>query len=205
MAKIRELSILQRLSLTIGIFLFRLLALTLKVHFTDRAKELFENSPRSHLILLWHNRLALALIVFSRAKTSMPLTGLVSASGDGAFLAEVMRAFNIRCARGSSSRRSVEATRELLQALDDERNIVITPDGPRGPRYVVKEGTATIAQTHVKGTCVVGLSVSAFWEFNSWDSFILPKPFSTVTVDMIRQEDPITRESLEKALLANNS
>ena len=203
---IRQLTFLQKLGLSCGIFVFRILSLTLRVKFSPAMRGVLGNSPRQHLFLLWHNRLALALIAFSKIKTPLPLTGLVSASGDGAMLAYLMRAFGIRTARGSSSRRSVEGARELLQALDDERNIVIPPDGPRGPRYQVKEGSAAIAADYAKGVFVVGLVCSRFWQFHSWDRFILPRPFSTITVDMQKIEGAgaLTKERLQEKLLAMN-
>ena len=205
-AIIRQLNFLQRLGLSCGIFLFRLLALTIRVKFSPAMRQVLDSGPQRHLFLLWHNRLALALITFSKIKTPLPLTGLVSTSGDGAILAYLMRAFGIRTARGSSSRRSVEGTLELFQALSDERNIVITPDGPRGPRYQVKEGTVTIARDHASGTLVLGLTCSRFWQFHSWDRFILPKPFSTIVVDAQKNEgtEILTQSSIQKKLITLN-
>lgn len=192
------------MGISIGIFFFRLLALTIKVRLTPATHEIVLSNPRAHLLLLWHNRLALALIAFARVKNKLPLTGLVSASRDGAALALIMRSFAIQTARGSSSRRASEATRELLAALKDGRNIVITPDGPRGPIYSMKEGTATIAANHASGTLILGLSVSASWHFNSWDRFIMPKPFSTITVDIVKAATPITKDGLQTTLISIN-
>jgi len=203
MAKVQELNPIERVAIGMGVFVFRLLMATVKVRFTPRARKILEERPQGNLFLVWHNRLAMALMAFSKSKADVPLTGLVSTSRDGAALTFVMERFNIEVARGSSSRRSVEATRELLQAVEKGRNIVITPDGPRGPCYQMKEGAAIISQKYVKGTYAVGLRASNYWEFSSWDKFILPKPFSTVTVDLTRQEE-LARESLEKSLLENN-
>jgi lysophospholipid acyltransferase (LPLAT)-like uncharacterized protein len=204
MAKVQELTFPQKLGIGLGLLVFRLLMSTVRVRFSASAKKVLWQTPQRRLFLIWHNRLAMALMVFARSKVDIPFTGLVSASRDGAMLTQVMRSFGVQVVRGSSSRRAVEATKELIQAVESGRNIVITPDGPRGPIYQVKEGTATIAQQHVGGVYAVGLSASRFWRFYSWDRFILPKPFSTITVDLIEQGGEITRESLEKTLLANN-
>lgn len=216
-ARIHRLNFLQAFGVRLGIWGFRLLALMVRVELTPRAREIIEALPRSHLFLLWHNRLALALMTLLRINRKrkdlclrgLELTGLVSTSNDGAFLEAVMHAFGVKTVRGSSSRRSVEATRELIEALGAGCNIVITPDGPRGPLYSVKDGAAVLARDYAAGALGVGLNVSRFWQFRSWDRFILPKPFSTITMDLQRIElheagAPITKEQIQEMLRAAN-
>ncbi len=199
MPLVQQLSPSKKLSMRLGVLLFRLLLLTLRVRLSENALAFKNSNPRRSLILLWHNRLALALAAFSSHGPALPLTGLVSASADGAILDFVMRAFGIETARGSSSRRAVEATRELFEALEQGRNIVITPDGPRGPCYQVKPGAAQIASEHVEQTYILGLKVSRAWKLRSWDGFLVPKPFATVTVDIAAAGER-TPEALKNAL-----
>ena len=163
-AVIRQLPFFKRLGVRFGVFIFRLLILTLRVKMDDKTRAFFAQQPRRSLCLIWHNRLALALSAFIRVGKGIPLTGLVSASGDGAVLAEVMHAFGIRTVRGSSSRRAVEAAKELLTEMAAGRNAVITPDGPRGPLYQVKEGTAEIGRAHAQAVYVVGLNCQNVWQ-----------------------------------------
>jgi len=61
-------------------------------------------------------------------------------------------------------------------------------DGPRGPRGVVKPGLIVMAQLSGVPIVPVYISVNKAWMLNSWDSFIIPKPFSTV---VIRWDNPI--------------
>ena len=87
-----------------------------------------------------------------------------------------------------------------------------TPDGPRGPRYVMKTGPISLAS--VTGTGVIPISVNASrcWSVRSWDGFQIPKPFSTLTLilgDMVMippdlDEDGLElyREKVEAALMA---
>lgn len=186
-----SLPLAKRILISIGILWVRLLGWTIRVELSPRAMALLKERPSGTLFLLWHNRLALALIAFSRYGRHLPLTGLVSSSRDGAILAQVMHAFGIETVRGSSSRRAVEATRELFAALQKGRNIVITPDGPRGPCYKMKEGTSQIAQAHASATYLLGLHVSSSWKARSWDGFIVPRPFATLRVDV--QNPPVDR------------
>ncbi|MEJ2655991.1 MAG: hypothetical protein P8012_02195, partial [Desulfobacterales bacterium] len=74
-------------------------------------------------------------------------------------------------------------------------------DGPKGPSGVVKPGVIRLA--HAANAVVVPFSVSAkkAWYFNSWDKFLLPKPFSKVTLrfrEMIKFERVKDREILER-------
>jgi lysophospholipid acyltransferase (LPLAT)-like uncharacterized protein len=186
----------------LGAIFFRLIILTMRVRLTPRAQEFLSSKPKSCLVLIWHNRLSLALAGFSRKGRRIPLTGLVSASGDGAYLAEVMHAFGVQTARGSSSRRDMEATRELIAAIDAGRNIVITPDGPRGPIYTVKTGAVEVGRGHAKAICLVGLNCNRVWQLKSWDKFMFPKPFSVLELDIekIETTEEFSAESLQARL-----
>lgn len=200
----KTLSLPQRIGVAFGTLLFRLLICTLRVRPSPNLKAYLSSRPRGTFILLWHNRLALALAGFQRVGGHIPYTGLVSASGDGAFLSQVMHAFGVRTARGSSSKRAVEATRELLAALTDGRNIVVTPDGPRGPLYTVKDGTAELGR-HAQRVFVAGLKVSRAWQLNSWDRFLIPQPFATLTIDLAEMpKENLTAPALEQKLRALN-
>jgi lysophospholipid acyltransferase (LPLAT)-like uncharacterized protein len=74
------------------------------------------------------------------------LAALISASKDGAFLAAVLGRFGVEPIRGSSSRRGPQALLELTTHAKRGYDLAVTPDGPRGPRYVVKLGAIALAQ-----------------------------------------------------------
>lgn len=171
-----------RLLVGLGSVFFKLWALCVRIKLSDRLVDFIKANPQA-LILLWHNRLGLALMLVNRKAPHATLTGLVSASRDGAILAELMQNFGIQGARGSSSRRAMSATKELLSARDAGRSLVVTPDGPRGPIYQAKPGIESIAKT--TPTYVLCADAPKAWHANSWDRFILPKPFSTISFDII--------------------
>ena len=131
---------------------------------------------------IWHNGLALSMkIYFSFVrpqKSSQRLAGLVSASKDGALLAAIFEKFGVQPVRGSSSRRGAQALRELTTWADRGYDLAITPDGPRGPRYVVQEGAIVLAQ--LTGRALVPVSHHLGWKISlkSWDKFQIPLPFS---------------------------
>jgi lysophospholipid acyltransferase (LPLAT)-like uncharacterized protein len=53
-------------------------------------------------------------------------------------------------------------------------------DGPTGPPRVVKAGLIAMAQRSGAAICPIYLVCEKCWIFNSWDRFMVPKPFSRV-------------------------
>jgi hypothetical protein len=70
----------------------------------------------------------------------------------------------------------------LKQIIENGRTAIFTADGPRGPIYETKMGPIKLAQ-------LTGAPIGAFhmqperaWEVNSWDRFLIPKPFTRIVV-----------------------
>ena len=159
---------------------------------------------------MWHNRLALCLIGYHhyvRKRDQTPgLAALVSASKDGAFLAAILECFGVHPVRGSSSRRGPQALLELAGWAERGYDLAITPDGPRGPRYVVQEGIIGLAQ--VTGLPIIPASYHLSWKFQarSWDGFQIPLPFSRcemcigMPVRVAREASDEEREALRQQL-----
>lgn len=126
----------------------------------------------------WHGRQLLLGPLFHHAKLPVNVTMLISAHSDGRIIARAAKRFGIEASTGSSSKGGVRAFKGLLQAIERGDCVGITPDGPRGPRQLCKDGVIKLAQ--MSGAAIVPVSVGAtkFWRFNSWDQMILPKPFA---------------------------
>jgi lysophospholipid acyltransferase (LPLAT)-like uncharacterized protein len=163
-----------------------LVSATLRWSFEDQSGFYAENGQRRAIFAIWHNRLALSLLLYRRyVQSRFPrrrMACLVSASRDGGFLAEIIRRFGNVPVRGSSSRRGAAALRELLARAGEGDDIAITPDGPRGPRYEVQDGV--VAAAHLTGLPILPVSYSLQWKrtLRSWDRFQVPMPFSRVVV-----------------------
>jgi lysophospholipid acyltransferase (LPLAT)-like uncharacterized protein len=110
------------------------------------------------------------------------LVVLTSASHDGAALARAMGVQGMGAVRGSSSRRAVAALVGMKRALREGCDLCVTPDGPRGPRYVLQAGPVKLAES--AGVPIIPVHAHAFsaWALKSWDRFLIPKPFSRVRV-----------------------
>jgi lysophospholipid acyltransferase (LPLAT)-like uncharacterized protein len=130
------------------------------------------------IYVIWHGRL-LPLGYFHR---NQQLTAMVSRSGDGEYIARLLAGWDFDAARGSSSRGGSSALREMVKIARGGRSLVLTADGPRGPRQKLKQGVLTAAQ--LTGSAIIPATAAATraWWFEGWDRFLVPKPFSTVYV-----------------------
>jgi lysophospholipid acyltransferase (LPLAT)-like uncharacterized protein len=172
----------QRAAAWLVFVLVRGVALTLRYKSDDRSG-FFNHPPAGQAIYAtWHNRLSLCLVVYHeyprKHNQTEGMAALVSASKDGALLAAILEAFGVQPVRGSSSRRGGQALIELTGWAERGYDLAITPDGPRGPCYVVQEGAITLAQ--VTGLPIIPSSYSLNWKLRarSWDRFIVPLPFA---------------------------
>src|SRR5204863_6267666 len=107
---------------------------------------------------------------------------LISASSDGDLLADGVKRFGYDVIRGSSSRLGASAILQLTEVLASSRDVVITPDGPRGPVYELGPGIIFLAQRSGAAVVPVNIEYSSCWRLKSWDRFILPRPFAKVHV-----------------------
>jgi lysophospholipid acyltransferase (LPLAT)-like uncharacterized protein len=131
---------------------------------------------------------------------------MVSASKDGAFLTSILERFKVQPVRGSSSRRGPQALLELTTWAERGYDLAITPDGPRGPRYVVQEGIMSLAQ--LTGLPIVPASYHLNWKvrLNSWDRLQIPLPFAQCEfalgplVRVPREASDAERENLRRQL-----
>ena len=110
------------------------------------------------------------------------ITILISRSFDGELIARTVERLGFVAIRGSSSRDGSVGLRNLHRAYLAGHYCAITADGPRGPAMVAKPGVTQLAR-------LAGTTVSAFyvhperaWQLRSWDRFLIPKPFSRVTI-----------------------
>ena len=186
------------------------LGATLRWHWEDRSGLFESGSDQRAIFAVWHNRLALCLLVYRvriiRRFPGRRLAALVSASRDGGMLAHVLALFHVVPVRGSSSRRGAAALRELASAARRGCDLAVTPDGPRGPAYVVNEGVIAAAQ--LSGLPLVPVSYALGWKLTlrSWDGFQIPLPFSRVAVQVgaplwvPREADAAERERLRAEL-----
>lgn len=137
------------------------------------------DDPRRGLMCVWHDVLLIPTIGVV-APTQRITCCLVSQHQDGSYLAEVMGFLGYTTVRGSSKRGGAGAVKQLI---DDTagRHIVITPDGPRGPRRRMKPGAIYVASQTGRLLCPSAFACRNAWVIpGGWTDFVIPKPFTTV-------------------------
>ena len=155
---------------------------TLRYEVDDRAGILGKPVTENYIGALWHNRLLIFPLVLRRFFPQRQGAALISASRDGDLLADAIRRFGYDVVRGSSSRLGASAILQLTEMLASGRDVVITPDGPRGPVYELGSGVVFLARKSGAAVLPMNLEYSRCWRVGSWDRFIIPQPFSKVRV-----------------------
>lgn len=178
-----------------GVFLVeRLVTVSLRCRWRDDSGLARVRERGPVIFCLWHNRLAISMLVHRRHPRK--LAALVSASKDGALLAAVLGRFGVEQVRGSSSRRGPQALLELSRHAERGYDLAVTPDGPKGPRYTVQHGAIALAQ--VTGLPIIPVTCNTRWKLalKSWDQFQIPLPLSRCEL-ILRKPILVSREADE--------
>ena len=156
-------------------------------------------SGRGFIYVIWHETL-LPLIWHHRRRRD--ITMLVSSTLDGDYLMAFGGALGYRAVRGATGQGGLQALREVTGILRAGRPVAIAPDGPLGPRRVLKPGTLMAAQRAEALVLPLHATTDRGWRFDSWDRFLVPKPFAQVTV---RYAVPFAVESGDAGLEAGTA
>ena len=168
--------------IAVGFRLLQLWVRTLRYEIDDRAGVIGKPTDQNYIGTLWHNRLLIFPFVLRRFFSNRRGAALISASRDGELLADAITRFGFDVVRGSSSRLGASAILQLTDVLASGRDVVITPDGPRGPAYELGPGIIFLAQKSGAAVLPVNMEYSRCWRLKSWDRFILPRPFAKIRV-----------------------
>ena len=169
-----------------GLLLIRLISMTYRIKIVDgqKEKEILESKNRL-VYASWHQRFFPGITFFSTRK---PIAIIISKSLDGEMIAKAVDILGWYPIRGSSSRGGKEALAKIKDLARSDYKIGQIVDGPRGPFGVIKPGLLRIAQAGQLPVVPTITSAQSKWVFNSWDRFMVPKPFSKI---IIRFGDPI--------------
>lgn len=168
--------------------------------------------PNQPLILsFWHGKLFLPIMVVSSWQQKK-IAGLVSQSRDGAILTRWIERLGFKVVRGSSNRKGASSVVKLINLAKEGYSVGIAADGPRGPIYCAKSGSAYLAQKTGLPIVPIGAAYQTAKQFQSWDRFLLPMPFSKAAIYLneliyVQPEDDLEAASriLELSLNAADS
>ena len=153
------------------------------------------------IIAFWHNQLlTMPLFYFGRR---FGLSTLISLSKDGELASRIVRRWGIRTVRGSSHRGGIAALKEMLRLSKDScHHIALTPDGPKGPPFVVKDGPLILAMRSGRSITPLAVAYQRYAQMKSWDGFLLPFPFTKayfVCGDPVHITEEDNPEGLDRA------
>ena len=157
-------------------------------------------TARGVIGLAWHNRLLYFAPALPRSVRKHTMA-VVSASRDGQYVSDFISFFGIGALRGSSSKKGANALLGAIHAINECKNVVFTPDGPRGPRYVLKPGPVMLASKTGVPIYPIAINSSKYWSVKSWDAFQIPCPGAKITLiigDPIHVPSDLDADGIEK-------
>jgi lysophospholipid acyltransferase (LPLAT)-like uncharacterized protein len=131
----------------------------------------------------WHqHQLFCGRYLLDQSPRGLNVGWLISPSVDGEIGAVIVRRLGAGVIRGSSTHTGARALRDYYQGLmQDKLSPVITPDGPRGPRFKFKPGAILLAQ--MSGRPMLPMAYAATRAvLIKWDKFVIPWPFSRIAI-----------------------
>ncbi len=141
----------------------------------------------------WHGKMLTGWLVVSKTllkiRPSAPIA-VVSLSKDGDILANALHTLGFQLIRGSSSRGREAVRLSIQSALEKGEVVVLTPDGPRGPKESFKYGSIRLAAQYRSPILFFAITHHCAWRLRSWDHFEIPKPFSRVDIVIHRIDVP---------------
>jgi lysophospholipid acyltransferase (LPLAT)-like uncharacterized protein len=135
---------------------------------------------RATVAAFWHERLALMPMLWLTLRRMDPAQHghvLVSHHRDGRLIGTVMRRFGVDVVFGSSRRGGAAGVLAALPLLARGEHLVITPDGPRGPRRQAAPGVAQISALAGVPVLPCAAQTSRRRVLRSWDRMVVPLPF----------------------------
>ncbi|QOY52451.1 lysophospholipid acyltransferase family protein [Candidatus Sulfurimonas baltica] len=152
------------------------------LHLTN--KKVF-HSPKSVgnepiILACWHGELLMLPYIYFRYRKTLKAKVLISSHFDGLLISKTIEYFGLQTIAGSTNRNAAKVLIQGIRALKDGYDIGITPDGPKGPRHEVADGIVVMAKKTKAKIVLLNVKPTKYWQLNSWDKFIIPKPFGTL-------------------------
>ena len=152
--------------------------------FTYRKKYHFIDPPIEGqcLAVTWHSELLISPQVYKKLRKKQKTAAIIAQHHDGELIARTLRFLYIKPLRGSSRRGARAVLLAAITALKEGFSVMITPDGPKGPRYSMSDGAVALALRSNLPLMIVNYKANVYWQLKSWDKFVIPKPFTTLNI-----------------------
>jgi lysophospholipid acyltransferase (LPLAT)-like uncharacterized protein len=155
------------------------IAKTTRIEYVN-ADGLFARWARGEQVILafWHNRVVMMPIPYQGRGRKVCIMN--SQHRDGEIATRALERWGIRSVRGSATRGGAGGFLQLVNAFRDGYDLAVVPDGPRGPRYVVKRGVVHLGKATGAPIIPVTYAATRRRQLHNWDRFIIPLPFSHI-------------------------
>jgi lysophospholipid acyltransferase (LPLAT)-like uncharacterized protein len=150
---------------------------TARIEYRNEA-DLFSRWKRGEQVILafWHNRVVMMPVAYRGRKLCI----MNSQHRDGEIATRAVARWGIRSVRGSATRGGAGGFLQLVNAFRAGYDLAVVPDGPRGPRYIVKPGVIHLARATGAPIIPVTYAPSRKRQLHNWDGLIIPLPFSRI-------------------------
>jgi len=161
-----------------------------------------------HVCVCWHGELLMSPQAYRKIHQKHPASAIISSHFDGSLIASMLKMLSIRSLRGSSRNGARQVLLQAFKSIKSGEEVLITPDGPRGPRHHMSDGAIGIALKSKLPIFIMNYKAEKYWQLNSWDKFVIPKPFTKVdfylqSISLEGMELDEAREFLRNKMLEN--
>ena len=159
---------------------------SLRIVISDDSQSIMKDlHGKSKICAIWHENLLITPVMFNKFFSDVKMHGLISPSKDGAWGAYILNQLGISTIRGSSKRGGISAFLLMQRLLANEVcAITFTPDGPRGPKRIVKDGIVKLAKISKAPIVLATAKYSTYKTIKSWDQMKIPLPFSKIFINI---------------------
>lgn len=133
-----------------------------------------------HVCVCWHGELLMSPQAYRKIHKKHSASAIISSHFDGSLIASTLTMLKIRPLRGSTKKGARQVLLQAFKSIKSGEEVLITPDGPRGPRHSMSDGAVGIALKSKLPIFVMNYTAEKYWQLKSWDKFVIPKPFSKV-------------------------
>jgi len=155
-----------------------------KVEGHERAMEIIRKSEGKAIYTTWHQR----MVYLGHILGPKHVTTMISQSRDGEYAARIAKWLGFKNVRGSSTRGGAYALKKIIKDIKAGETTWMLTDGPTGPARKAKKGAIFLARSTGAPIIPILWSADRCWTLNSWDRYLIPKPFARV---VIKYSEPI--------------
>jgi len=137
-------------------------------------------SDEQHVCVTWHGELLMSPQAYRYLHKKHPASAIISSHFDGSLIARTLAFLKIRPLRGSSNKGAKQVLLQAFKSIKSGEEVLITPDGPKGPRHTMSDGAVGIALKSELPIFIMNFTANRYWTLNSWDKFVIPKPFAKI-------------------------